>query len=369
VAGEILTDIPRERQPGKPRRFFREHGWVREFLSVHGLRAGDEVVIEQLGPDRYRVFAARAPQPTGADRGPVPKEESPKRGEPGHLSERGPRWALLGGLAFVLAAPLVFFLSVNRGIQISVAFLPLAVWLFGLGWVWRDRWFGKSMEAASTTILFGIIVTVALDLWVLPYARVVQVSATDHLRNGDLVHAVSDAVGWIIGEHAEHIADPPRAKVLARWQSKAPLVWFDLMRPLAPDRPDELAGLQEEELIDFVRHPQKAALNDASWRKFLGRFASESEMKDEELIAPLVERLQRQFGHALSVVTRDNHRAEVALNWLTAGEYLRLQDRAAAGIEAVSSLSGSTHKMVSKLLGVENAESALRDVDAVQLVD
>ena len=51
----VLTDIPTDARTGKPRRFFRCRGWVREFFKIHGIRHGDTVAVERLGSHRYRV--------------------------------------------------------------------------------------------------------------------------------------------------------------------------------------------------------------------------------------------------------------------------------------------------------------------------
>jgi len=51
----IKTDIPIDKMTGKPRWFFRERRWVKEFVSHHRLGAGDAVTIERLAKRTYRV--------------------------------------------------------------------------------------------------------------------------------------------------------------------------------------------------------------------------------------------------------------------------------------------------------------------------
>jgi len=45
----VHTDIDREK------RIFRKRAWVRQFFTVNRTRAGHRVVLEQLGPYRYRI--------------------------------------------------------------------------------------------------------------------------------------------------------------------------------------------------------------------------------------------------------------------------------------------------------------------------
>lgn len=40
---------------GKPRRFFRERAWAREFFAKHGLKPGDTVAIERIGSHHFRI--------------------------------------------------------------------------------------------------------------------------------------------------------------------------------------------------------------------------------------------------------------------------------------------------------------------------
>ena len=54
----IKTDIDGGKQ------IFRKRAWVRTFLRAHRLKAGDRVVIEELGPYRYHLY----PEPTESSR-------------------------------------------------------------------------------------------------------------------------------------------------------------------------------------------------------------------------------------------------------------------------------------------------------------
>ena len=51
----VMTDIPTDARTGKPRRFFRKRGWVREFFAKHGIKAGDTIAIERLSSHRFRI--------------------------------------------------------------------------------------------------------------------------------------------------------------------------------------------------------------------------------------------------------------------------------------------------------------------------
>lgn len=41
------------------KKFFRKRGWIREFFELHGLHAGDVVMIEEIAPYSYRVAPQR----------------------------------------------------------------------------------------------------------------------------------------------------------------------------------------------------------------------------------------------------------------------------------------------------------------------
>ena len=50
----IHTDIPTDRA-GRPRWFFRNRRWFRQFAAVHEINAGDEIIISRLSDRDYRV--------------------------------------------------------------------------------------------------------------------------------------------------------------------------------------------------------------------------------------------------------------------------------------------------------------------------
>jgi hypothetical protein len=43
------------------KKFFRKRGWVREFFAITGAKAGDQVVVNLVGPYRYRVSLGHQP--------------------------------------------------------------------------------------------------------------------------------------------------------------------------------------------------------------------------------------------------------------------------------------------------------------------
>lgn len=323
VAGlerRVSTDISGGRR--KPRRF-RQRTWIGEFLALHRLGAGDEVLFERLGPLHYRVLpGVRGPE---RDRALVTRPREPR---PSPAVPTGVWWASLGAC---LACILVLALDLPRGWKLTLAFLPLASWGFVRGWTWREELRGKALEVLATGILLAVVVTVASDLWILPYVRTVPVSASDYLRNGDLVRAVGKAIEKVLGEHAETCPDDAQAARVRTLQGRAADGWYALMNPRVEERPRELEELQEERLIEFVRDPRRPALDAQKWTFFLHRLGGEAALAEPESALLLLKDLQQGFAHALAIVTRDDHRAEVALNWLTAGESLRLQERTLAG--------------------------------------
>ncbi len=55
IAEPVMTDIPTEARSGKPRRFFRDRAWAREFFSKYGIKPGDTVAIERISSHRFRI--------------------------------------------------------------------------------------------------------------------------------------------------------------------------------------------------------------------------------------------------------------------------------------------------------------------------
>jgi len=55
LAKPVMTDIPTEAKTGKPRRFFRDRAWAREFFAKHGIKPGDTVAIERISSHRFRI--------------------------------------------------------------------------------------------------------------------------------------------------------------------------------------------------------------------------------------------------------------------------------------------------------------------------
>lgn len=55
----IKTDIPTDKATGRPRWFFRERKWLKDFLTSHSLGSGDEVVIHRLDARTYDISPPR----------------------------------------------------------------------------------------------------------------------------------------------------------------------------------------------------------------------------------------------------------------------------------------------------------------------
>jgi DNA (cytosine-5)-methyltransferase 1 len=54
----VETDLPTDRA-GRPRWFFRARGWVREFVRIHQLSAGDKILLTRTGAREYRLIPER----------------------------------------------------------------------------------------------------------------------------------------------------------------------------------------------------------------------------------------------------------------------------------------------------------------------
>ena len=53
VASPVRTDIAGDKK------IFRRRAWVGDFFEAHNLEAGDRVVIDKTGKDRYHVYPKR----------------------------------------------------------------------------------------------------------------------------------------------------------------------------------------------------------------------------------------------------------------------------------------------------------------------
>jgi len=52
IAASVFTDIAGDKK------IFRKRSWVGEFFTSHGLSAGDRVIIEKTGVNRYHLYPA-----------------------------------------------------------------------------------------------------------------------------------------------------------------------------------------------------------------------------------------------------------------------------------------------------------------------
>ena len=53
IGEPVITDIAGDKK------IFRKRAWVGEFFATHQLKAGDCVVVERTGPNRYHVYPKR----------------------------------------------------------------------------------------------------------------------------------------------------------------------------------------------------------------------------------------------------------------------------------------------------------------------
>jgi DNA adenine methylase len=51
----IKTDIPTDNKTGKPRWLFRERAWVKEFVKINSLTAGDKIKILRMDKNLYKI--------------------------------------------------------------------------------------------------------------------------------------------------------------------------------------------------------------------------------------------------------------------------------------------------------------------------
>ena len=59
IEGVVKSDIPTNRNSGKPRWIFRERSWVKRFIEANNLCDGDMVVLEKKTDFQYRLFPAK----------------------------------------------------------------------------------------------------------------------------------------------------------------------------------------------------------------------------------------------------------------------------------------------------------------------
>lgn len=90
LAEPVMTDIPTEARTGKPRRFFRDRAWAREFFARHGIKPGDTVAIERISSHRFRItpFDAKESRdcPTTFRFEMEPEGDGPRVNEPPHAA-------------------------------------------------------------------------------------------------------------------------------------------------------------------------------------------------------------------------------------------------------------------------------------------
>ncbi|WP_370677880.1 hypothetical protein [Pleomorphomonas sp. PLEO] len=56
---KVNAEIPKSRH-GRPRKFFREHGFVKSFFERTGAVVGDTVLFEEVVPAHYRLSLRKA---------------------------------------------------------------------------------------------------------------------------------------------------------------------------------------------------------------------------------------------------------------------------------------------------------------------
>lgn len=54
IGAPVFTDIAGDKK------IFRSRAWVGQFFATHQLKAGDSVVVERIGTNRYHVYPKRA---------------------------------------------------------------------------------------------------------------------------------------------------------------------------------------------------------------------------------------------------------------------------------------------------------------------
>jgi hypothetical protein len=51
----IKTDIPSDNKSGKPRGFFRDRAWVKNFVKINKLNSGDKITVCHITPRKYSI--------------------------------------------------------------------------------------------------------------------------------------------------------------------------------------------------------------------------------------------------------------------------------------------------------------------------
>jgi len=59
LAIPIATDIPTDKETGKPRWLFRDRKWLKDFMDCHGLKPGDSVTIRRTSTSTYQIVPNR----------------------------------------------------------------------------------------------------------------------------------------------------------------------------------------------------------------------------------------------------------------------------------------------------------------------
>jgi len=55
LSAPIKTDIPTDKRSGRPRWFFRERSWVKDFIRENRLIPGDSVIIRRVANRTYEI--------------------------------------------------------------------------------------------------------------------------------------------------------------------------------------------------------------------------------------------------------------------------------------------------------------------------
>ncbi len=259
------------------------------------------------------------------------------------------------GLAAVLAL-LVLLYSVRKHHP------PVPQWLFGMALVsvvlavasrsrrlevLRLRHLPTALSFAATTIGAGCFVNLATSMAIEPAVAAAREPVGSFFRNHDLRNTTVTAVARVVEQQADSAGTPEDAAALrrlaARLQDGALNALIDAdvaaesVRGARPEFPD----LHERALPRY--QAGALAMSPHAWRSLLDRVGRDG-LSDREFDR-LCASLPARFGPALREAVKRDDRAMIALNWLSAGSFLRTEEL----------LSRST-SLTARLLGARSAD-------------
>lgn len=223
---------------------------------------------------------------------------------------RLPKWAryiffsLIGSILSILLLSIIALNGAGRAILDNIA---------GFSQTWKDLIFGIG------ALIFGVVGNVTADKY-LKWRQERLPSLKTFFSNHDLTKLVGQALGMILRSTAERITQKSDASKVLGLARKLEVDWLDLVNSEWANQ--WLAGIKDDQLVNFIRDPQKKALTEEQVNKLLQKINSKAEGTDPLFDDPASIDLVRQelitrFGEAIRQglkldVTKDG-RASMAI--------------------------------------------------------